>query len=939
MPLAEANRTPLATYRVQLNPAFTFRDLAAQLDHLLALGVTDFYLSPILTASTGSLHGYDVNDYTSVSPELGGREGFERFSDEARRHGAGVLVDIVPNHMGIAGPRNAWWHDVLMWGRRSAYAPFFDIDWQAGGDRVLLPVLAHHYGRELERGRLALEFGAGFLLRYGDLLLPVHAESHAQLLQALTRDAGLPSGDRAEATAFASDFHRLAQVPATESRDESKERTRRLQRVQARLAEWAKSRPAVRARLDEHLRRLNGTPGRPESFVELDALIGGQHYRPARWKAGAHEINYRRFFAISSLVGLRMEDPEAFRESHQLIADLLREGRITGLRVDHIDGLRQPAGYLRRLQALAPAEKGAPLYVAVEKILAAPGESLPADWPVQGATGYEFIPEVAGLMVDPAAADAFTATYRRFTGHLESYEDEVYARKRQVLEELFAHAIDGLGSELAEITNADWRWQDLTAHELVAGVREIMAGLSVYRTYRETTGPAGPADRAAIAAAARAAIARNPRSDPQPFEFVRDLLAGDYPPARAAPELQRRLLDWVLTFQQYTGAVMAKAVEDTAFYTYGRFVALNEVGGSPAAFGAPLEMFHAACRRRLEASPLGLLATSTHDTKFSEDVRARLYALSELPDEWNRWVERWHVMNHWHLTDVDGAAAPDRRDEYRFYQILLGVWPLDSGAPTEALRDRLCAHIRKAVDEAKRHTSLLRPNEPYLQACERFVRRVASPDTAGAFLADFAPCAERLARLGMVNSLAQLVLKCTAPGVPDFYQGTETWEFSLVDPDNRRPVDHALRHQARARAGRSTMAGLMEHWRDGAIKVRVMQRLLQLRAAVPDLFLRGGYRPVAAEGTHAARVAAFLRETPGHAVLVAVPRLAAALGAPPVGAAWGDTRLDPGNTPPGAWRDVIADRIHREPGFNLRQLFADAPFAVLEHVDPRPDHP
>ena len=931
--MLEAGRIPTATFRLQLNAEFTFRDLDVQVAYLRSLGVSDFYLSPLFTATPGSTHGYDVNDYSTVSPALGGREAFEQLADRLRAEGAGVLVDMVPNHMGIAGPGNAWWRDVMVWGKHSAYAPFFDIHWNAGGNRVLMPILAHHYGRELERGKISLAFEEGFFLRYGDMWLPVRPDSEAKILLSLSADPGLSAADREQTATFVVHFGTLAQSLTDENRDQARDCSHRLHDLQAQLARWVQSHPVVGASLERQLHELNGIPGEAGSFAALDGLIEEQHYRLARWKAGIHEINYRRFFAINSLVGLQMENPEVFRACHELLARFLREGRITGLRIDHIDGLRQPAEYLRRLQALERIPNAAPLYVLVEKILASPEEGLPADWPVHGTTGYDFISQLAGLLVDPAAEPRLTATYRRFTGETETYADAVQARKRLVLDELFAGAVTGLGAELAEIMTADWQWQDLTAHELSTAVRELMAALPVYRTYRESEAPVGNKDRAVLDAACHSAIARNPRLDPQPFEFVRNLLAGDYPPARAPAEFRQCLLDWVLSFQQHTGAVMAKAVEDTVFYTYCRLIALNEVGGSPANFGAPVRDFHAINLRRLRTAPHSLLTTSTHDTKFGEDTRSRLYALSEVADDWDRWVERWHELNRGHLTTTTAGVAPDRLDEYRFYQVLLGAWPLDPAEVNDPLRHRLRSHFRKAVEEAKRHTSSLRPNEPYLAACDRFAEKITSLASAGEFLAEFAPCAQRIARLGMMNSLTQLVLKCTVPGVPDFYQGNEIWEFSLVDPDNRRPVDYAIRHQLLAAMTGQPTAALLEHWRDGGIKLRVMQRLLEFRSAEPELFRRGDYRALAAQGTHADRVVAFLRHWEDRRLLVVVPRLSAIIGQPPLGLAWDNTALTPDEPGVSAWRDLLSGQIHHGTSFALGQLMAELPFAVLENIN------
>ena len=894
MPLAESARVPVCTYRVQLQARFNFRDLEALAPYFEALGVSDFYLSPIFTATPGSSHGYDLTDYREVNPELGGREAFAALAGRLRGEGRGLILDFVPNHMGIAGLCNRWWRDVLENGQLSPYAPFFDIQWNGAGrgdhPRVLVPVLADHYGKVLERGGIALAYGDEFSLRCGELALPLRPSSWAWILEPLA------APETAGASAIAGIIAGIEALPRPADRPDPEAARRRaaaVGRLKQELAAALAQRPPLRARLAERIAQLNGVPGEPRSFDQLHALIERQNYRLARWQTGAHEINYRRFFAIDSLVGLRMERPEVFRACHELLAALIGEGLAAGLRIDHIDGLRQPEDYLRRLQALPRPDPAKPLYVLVEKILA-PGERLPDAWPVHGTTGYEFIPQLAAIFVAAGAAQRFDEIYRRFTGESRPYRELVYEAKKAIIGQLFINAASSLGAELGEILSEDRRWRDLTRHELTTAVIELMACLPVYRTYRRRLGPASDPDRQVLAAACAEALARNPREDPQPFEFVRDLLIGSYPDP-AAPEAYRtELLEWVLTFQQYTGAVTAKAVEDTAFYVFNRLIALNEVGCDPGGFGGSAEDFHRANAARLARSPQALLATSTHDTKLSEDVRARLYALSELPDEWEGWLRDWSERTARHTSIVGGQPAPDALDLYRFFQVLLGAWPLDPAEVDAALRARLRDHFRKAVSEAKRHTSFLQANDAYFQACDRFVDAATSPATGADFLAAFLPAAQRIARLGLVNSLAQLVLKCTVPGVPDFYQGSELWDFSLVDPDNRREVDYGRRRQVLAAAAGSPAAALLENWRDGGIKLRVMQRLLQLRARRPRLFSRGDYRPVAGEGTFAGQLIAFTRHDADAALLVVVPRLSAKLGSPP--SAW------PGTTPAWRWR-------------------------------------
>ncbi|MFT3781967.1 MAG: malto-oligosyltrehalose synthase [Nibricoccus sp.] len=934
MALLESSHVPVCTYRVQLNGRFTFNDLGGLLPYFTSLGVTDFYLSPIFSAVPGSLHGYDVTDYCKINPEIGGGDGFDLLTKRLRGADCDVVLDFVPNHMGIAGMLNRWWCDVLENGRMSPYARFFDIHWKeagsAGRPRVLVPILEDHYGKILEQGKITLVYQDGFSLKYYDVCLPISPSSYARILEPiyLKKTGGEDYGALVSAITEFADLPKPAGLSDVET---ARKRADAVEHLKSQIVGFIGSHPKLQERLTERLKEINGVAGVPDSFNELHALIEKQHYRLARWKTGAHEINYRRFFAIDTLVGLHMEKSDVFRECHELLGRLVREGKVAGLRIDHIDGLRQPEDYLQRLQTLDRPDASKPLYVVVEKILARE-EVLPERWQAHGTTGYEFIAQLSAALVNPATAGRIDEIYRSFTGDHVSYADTIYEKKRQIIAELFVNAVSNLGAELVEILAEDRRWRDLTRHELTTVVSELMAAMPVYRTYRRRLNPVSPPDRRVLEEACARALMRNPRADPEPFHFVRDLLIGIYPSDNAPENFRDDLLSWVLTFQQYTGAVMAKAVEDTAFYTYNRLVALNEVGGDPGFQAGSIDEFHRINGDRLARSPHSLLATSTHDTKMSEDVRARLYALSELPDEWENWLREWKGLAEKYTTIVDGAPAPDAQDIYRLLQVLLGAWPLDQAQIEDTFRKRLREYFRKAVSEAKLHTSYLQNNVQYLDACDRFVDGLLNVDTASAFLASFVPAAQRISRLGMVNSLTQVILKCTSPGVPDFYQGNEIWDFSLVDPDNRRDVDYALRQRMLDAAGASTFAALLENWRDGTIKLRVTQMLLKFRAENRHLFSHGEYQPILAEGIYADHVIAFRRTWGNASLLVAVPRLTAKLGTPPVGPMWDDTRL-PALDDAGTWRDLFSGRIltAKEPLY-LRNLFTELPFAVVQRT-------
>ncbi len=933
MPFTQAEGVPVSTYRLQLRKEFAFPQATRLVPLLHELGITHCYCSPVLMSAPGSTHGYDVNDYHRIDAELGGHAGFQAFARELRERRMGVVLDFVPNHMGIHGSSNRWWQDVLECGPKSPHADFFDVDWNDANSpqqaRVLVPVLEDQYGLVLEAGKLAIGFEDGaFSVRYHDHRFPVGPGTYAELLSGA---AARPECSRAAAAQLESLADAFRSLPEGRGEDEPIGRRPRNE-LKAQLASACAADPQVAAAIEAHLADVNGRPDDPESHEQLDALLSAQHYRLAHWKTGAHEINYRRFFAIDTLIGLRIENPKVFHETHRLVESLMREDVVTGLRIDHIDGLRNPIEYLERLQALArgSGNAGGPFYVVVEKILER-GETLDARWQTHGTTGYEFIQELAGLLVAAENEDKFDRVYREFTGDETAYEDLVYANKRLVLDEMFANAVLQLSNQLATLVAHDRRWRDLTRFELAIAVREIMAALGVYRIYRRMNANCRPEDREQIERACEAAIRRNPRQDPQGFNFVRDVLVGTYPPASADADFRAALWRWVLTWQQYTGAIMAKAVEDTTFYVYNRFIALNEVGGDPAHFGAPPAEFHRASALRRETSPHGLLATSTHDTKLGEDVRARLYALSELPHEWHDRVRRWRDLNARHKTVVDGRAAPDANEEYRLYQTLLGCWPAEDFVPDDAFRARLRDHVRKATNEAKRNTHWTHPNEAWLNACDAFVDAILSDATAPDFLRDFRQLAPRLAHLGMVNSLTQLVLKITVPGVPDFYQGSELWNLTLVDPDNRQLVDWGPREAALAQVETAAWHELLRGWRDGRVKFRVTRELLQFRRAHARLFQEGTYEPLAARGRFADHVVAFRRTLGSEAVIVVVPRLTSRLGTPPLGLVWEDTELELGDTT-GISDVLTAAPVKRSSGMRgtaVADLLTELPFAVL----------
>jgi (1->4)-alpha-D-glucan 1-alpha-D-glucosylmutase len=958
---AQLRAAPSATYRLQFNRHFTFHDARDLVPYLHALGISACYASPVLLARAGSSHGYDICDHSRLSPDLGGEDAFEEFAAALREHGMGLILDAVPNHMGIGDPSNTWWMDVLENGPGSRYARFFDIDWHpvnvALEHKVLLPLLEDQYGRVLEDGKIRLAYDAGaFSLWYYQHRLPVAPCTYPAILeQAHAALAGTLGEEHEQLRELRSVLTALRYLPprTDPSPDKVAERDREKEVIKRRLAALTAAGAEVEAAIAAAVQAFNGAPGQPRSFDLLDGLIERQSYRLAFWRVAAEEINYRRFFDINELAAIRMELPEVFQSTHQVLFRLLAQGKATGLRIDHPDGLRDPAAYFRQLQegyllarasfrgqesgavslltpdsclltpvpegleqalaarlALETGVGGRPLYVVAEKILSE-GEALPPDWSVDGTTGYDFLTAVNGLFIDADGRDAFDRIYRSFTGSSASYDQLVSSAKKMTMLVSMASEINALAHQLDRIAERNRRCRDFTLNSLTFALREVIACLPVYRTYLRGPRSIIEQDRQVVEQAVAEAKRHNPRTAEAIFDFVGDavLLRG----VQDFPEGDRpRLVEWALKFQQLTGPVMAKSVEDTVFYTYNRLVSLNEVGGSPDQYGLSVSTFHRRNAERLERWPHSLLATSTHDTKRSEDVRARLNALSEMPGEWQTALARWGRLNSPRKRVVEEQPAPDRNDEYLLYQTLLGAWPegpLDGHALVQ-FRARIADYMQKATKEAKVHTSWINPNEEYDAAVRLFVEDLLPESGQSPFLGDLLALARRVAFFGRFNSLAQGLLKLTSPGVPDLYQGCELWDYSLVDPDNRRPVDYHHRREVLAEleerlAGcgdepEPGLAGLASELVDGAadgkIKAYVIFQGLNFRRAHKDLFGHGDYLPLEATGPHRDHVCAFARCTTDEVVLVVVPRLVVRLTGgreqPPLGLeVWGKTAL------------------------------------------------
>ncbi len=814
-------QVPRATYRIQLNAGFTFRDATALVPYLAELGISHVYCSPYFKSRPGSTHGYDVVDHNRFDPEIGSAEDFESFVEALRAHGMGHIVDFVPNHVGV-GPDNAWWMDVLENGQQSRYAASFDIDWSTTG-KLLIPVLGESYGTVLDRGELELrhdESASTYFVAYHEHRFPIARKDY-----------------RAAANLLAD--------------------------------------------------------GRKPDADELHDLLEAQAYRLAYWRVAADEINYRRFFDVNELAALRMENDEVFEATHRLLFELVGAGKVDGLRIDHPDGLHDPARYFERLQS-----RVGPIYLLVEKILA-PFERLPERWPVSGTTGYDFANLVNGLFVDSAARGRLDRIYRTFIGESPVWRDIAYEAKQLVLDTSLAAELSVLTHALTRIARADRHTRDFTANSLREALAETIACFPVYRTY--VSGFASSEDRRFIDWAIAVAKRRSSRVDALLFDFLRQVLLTERADADAT--LLERIHAFAMRFQQVTAPVTAKGVEDTALYRFHRLTSLNEVGGDPDLFGTSVRAFHADARHRARFWPDAMLATSTHDTKRSEDVRARIDVISEMPTLWRQLLTRWSRMNRARKREIDGLPAPGPNQEYLLYQTLLGTWPIepmDDGA-LAAYRERIEAYMLKASREAKTRTSWSDVSAGYEEALTQFIRAILERREGNLFFNEIQEAQRRMLRFGLLNSLSQTLCKLTAPGVPDIYQGNEVWDFSLVDPDNRRRVDYASRARmldelkARREDPAALARELVSSLEDGRAKLHLIRKVLEHRRQDEALYRMGEYLPVRVTGAKASHLCAFVRRLEGRFVVAVAPRLHARLlgDRPPSDSAiWGDTALE-----------------------------------------------
>jgi (1->4)-alpha-D-glucan 1-alpha-D-glucosylmutase len=1017
---------PTATYRIQFMPKqMTFHDAARIVPYLHELGVSHLYASPCLKARAGSPHGYAIVDYGELNPELGGEDGYRAMVEALHGHAMGQIFDVVPNHMSATAAENVWWNDVLENGPASPHAVYFDIDWHPVKEelrnRVLLPILGEQYGQVLEAGELRLEYREGaFFLRYGQAVLPLDPRTYRTILThnlVAFKEAQPPdSPGLCELESIITALEHLPERTNTEPGNMA-ERQREKEVIKARLRALADRSAAVARFIRDNVRQLNGTPGAPASYDRLDGLVDAQAYRLSHWKAAADEINYRRFFDINELAAVCTEAPEVFAESHRLVFELLVRGDVDGMRVDHVDGLYEPAEYLRRLQrgyllalgktlhqqvmeaarrpasslgrqlnchpnAVAPAEtplpwneiapaflhdvaerafsdrRSLPLYVVVEKILGA-DETLPEQWLVGGTTGYDFLGAVGGLFVDRQGLAELTQTYARFLDQRIDFHEVSHESKLLIFRTAMSSDLQLLAQRLGRIAERHRRSRDFTLNSLRVALREILACFPVYRTY-VCDGYVSQRDRQVICRAAAQAKRRNPATNAALFDFIRDVLLLERPPDPDEPGRREREL-FVMRVQQVTSPVTAKGIEDTAFYPHLPLVSLNEVGRDPNRGAVSVEEFHRHNLAQQAAWPQSLSATTTHDTKRSEDARARIAVLSEIPRLWRKAVNRWARLNRRHRREVDGRPAPSRNDEWLFYQSLVGVWPLApaKGKDLASLTARMTAYMEKATHEAKVHTSWINPDLEYDAAVRDFVAAALRDDPKNRFLAEFRRFHEQVVNWGLYGALSQTLLKLTSPGVPDIYQGQELWDFSLVDPDNRRPVDFALRgkllRRLRKDIGRNERSllplarELAQNPRDPRLKLFVTWRVLQFRRQHADLFRLGEYIPLEVGGSRAKHVCAFARAQASGAgperqvAVVIAPRLIAQLtppgddspAPPPLGTTiWNDTHISIERLAPSSLKNLFTGEtcVPDDSRISLAAALADFPVALLTNL-------
>ena len=924
----DSTRIPLATYRLQFNKDFTFNDASRILDYLRDLGITEIYASPILTSRRGSGHGYDVTNPTRLDPDLGTEKDFELFLAELDKRNMGLLLDIVPNHM-AASSENPWWLDVLENGPDSAFASYFDIDWHPPSrnldNKILLPVLGRPFGEALDSGELKLVFHDGKLaIEYFDSSFPLAPRTYRMVLA--HRIGRLRNLLDENSAAYQEYQGIIAALSAISDRDatpieSASDKRMHFEAIRERLRQLTAASYEIAQFIEENLHEFNGTAGDPSSFSNLQRLLGEQYYILAYWQNVNEVINYRRFFTITDLVGMRVEDPVVFDATHSLVLRLISRAAVVGLRIDHIDGLRDPIGYLKRLQerlaAEDPSVAGRNAYVLVEKILER-NEDLPADWPVAGTTGYDYLNVANRLLVHPEGAKEIERIYSHFIGRRMKFEDVLYQKKKLVMATILGVEMRSLGRQLGELAAQARYARDLPRHELTEALIETTACFPVYRTYIRNLDLPAEATKLLEEALAQARL-RKPGLNPQCFDFLSDVLLLANPP-HVLPDHREARLSFVLRWQQFTGPIVAKGLEDTALYVYHPVLSMNEVGGDPQPDRICVSEFYEFLERRQIHWPHSMNASSTHDTKRAEDVRARISVLSEMPEEWQQRLTKWAALNEFHKNKENDQLVPDRNEEYFLYQTLLGMWPLEQRERPGVL-PRLQSYAVKATREAMVHTRWTRPNIAHEEGLTAFVAAILDQTRSGEFLKDFADFHQQIAFYGMLNSLSQTLLKITTPGVPDFYQGSELWDFRLVDPDNRGPIDFERRIGALKSVKQSStneLPGfgdeLMRTWNDGRIKLYLIWKALCFRQKNAALFSDGDFERAEVSGERAENVTAFFRVLQNKNALIIAPKWLAGAGVdrnPEMQQRfWGKTSITiPNGAPSASWRNIFTDEM------------------------------
>lgn len=923
---------PQATYRLQFNRDFTFSDAAKIVDYLSALGISHIYASPIFKTRPGSMHGYDIVNHNQLNPELGTPQDFEDLIKKVQEHNLKWIQDVVPNHMAY-GPDNTILMSVLEHGEHARFFKYFDIDWQhpyeSMQDQVLAPFLGDYFGRVLEKGEIKLIYEEnGLAIQYYQLKFPVKIESYAKIFIPQLNKLGKKLGRDHQ------DFIRIqgliSLVQNYEPAGDEEDWESQIKFIKSVLWELYTQNEEVRQHIDKRLSAFNGESGQPESFNDLEELLAEQHYRLSFWKVAAEEINYRRFFNINELICLKVEDQTVFERSHELIRQLITEGHIQGLRIDHIDGLYDPGQYLVRLREQAPNT-----YLIIEKILA-PDEDLP-DWPIQGTTGYDFLYFLNGVLCDQANRLQFDKLYSKFIGYTPDYEQMVTQTKRLMIGKEMGGDVDNLAQLTKSIFSAHRHTADMTHFGLRRAIVEVMAHFLVYRTY-QSMDINRTADEAYIRQAVDLAIIYQPGLKNE-LEYIRKFLLLEFDDF-ISEEDKQRWVRFVMRFQQFTGPLMAKGFEDTFFYTYNRLVSQNEVGGEPGTFGVSKQAFYDFLSHRCQTWPQSMNTTATHDTKRGEDTRVRINVLSEMPQEWNRMIRHWRQLNRRKKKVVGKDRQPDLNDEYFLYQTMLGCYPFSQAAHESFVR-RLSDYMIKAVREAKVHTAWIKPDEVYEQHFLDFIQKITKPTASNHFWQSFINFQEKIAAYGIYNSLTQLVCKLAAPGVPDIYQGTESWDLSLVDPDNRRPVDYGQRQawlqEIQYRTNHDHLwliKELLANKEDGRIKMFILHKSLQGRREHAGLFAHGRFFPVEVKGELANHVLAFGRQYKKDWLLVVVPRLLSRIINPqqePLGKAiWKNTQLDVPADGPKEWYNLFTEQSVSSPKkMAVAKILHQLPVALL----------